>query len=460
MMAKRGKTTEIIVPQAGGYGELVAGISELLDRARRTAVRSVNGILTAAYWEIGRRIVEYEQGGSVRAEYGEGLLKRLAADLTKKHGRGFSRVNLQQMRLLYLGWEIFQTASGRFEACVRLPAEGDSAARPLSPASICQTPSDKSLSETSDESGSPAPAKKRQTPSDKSKAIGSSATAPASFPSEGVLVAFPGTRIDFAPDSVLALANVFPLSWSQYVRLMSVDKPHARAFYEAESIRGGWSVRQLDRQISTQFFERTSHTKRQAAMLARGQKARPEDAVSVQDEIRDPYLLEFLDLKDEYSESELEDALIRHLEWFLLELGTGFTFVARQKRIRIGHVWYRIDLLLYHRGLRCLVVIDLSRGPFTHADAGQMNLYLNYVKEHLTLPDEADPVGIILCSDKHDAVVKYALGGINGPATEQLDPFVLICYDFEGVIMELFVLCKDARQWSGLLQRSSIDSGL
>ena len=161
---------------------------------------------------------------------------------------------------------------------------------------------------------------------------------------------------------------------------MAVEKPHARAFYEAEAIRGGWSVRQLDRQIGTQFFERTSRSKQQAAMLARGQRPKPEDAVSVQDEIRDPYLLEFLDLKDEYSESDLEEALVRHLEWFLLELGAGFTFVARQKRIRIGDEWYRIDLLLFHRRLRCLVVIDLKIGKFTHADAGQMNLYLNYVR--------------------------------------------------------------------------------
>ena len=116
-------------------------------------------------------------------------------------------------------------------------------------------------------------------------------------------------------------------------------------------VRGGWSVRQLDRQISTQFFERTSHSKQQAAMLAQGRRPKPEDAVSVQDEVRDPYLLEFLDLKDEYSENELEEALVRHLEWFLLELGAGFTFVARQKRIRIGDEWYRIDLLLFHR--RC-----------------------------------------------------------------------------------------------------------
>ena len=126
--------------------------------------------------------------------------------------------------------------------------------------------------------------------------------------------------------------------------------------------------------------------------------------------VRDPYLLEFLNLKDEYSESDLEDALIEHLEAFLLELGAGFTFVARQKRIRIGTQWYRIDLLLFHRRLKCLVVIDLKLGKFTHADAGQMSLYLTYAKEHLTEPGENDPVGIILCSDKDDAVVHYSMG--------------------------------------------------
>jgi predicted nuclease of restriction endonuclease-like (RecB) superfamily len=191
---------------------------------------------------------------------------------------------------------------------------------------------------------------------------------------------------------------------------MSVGKPHARIFYESEAIRGGWSVRQLDRQIGTQFFERTAHSKQPEAMLARGQKPKPENAVSAQEEVHDPYLLEFLDLKDEYSESDLEAALIQHLEAFLLELGAGFTFAARQKRIRIGDEWYRIDLLLFHRRLRCLVVIDLKIGTFTPADAGQMSLYLTYVKEHLTEPGENDPIGIILCSKKNDAVVHYSMG--------------------------------------------------
>jgi len=311
------------------------------------------------------------------ARYGEATIAQLARDLSAKHGRGFSKRNLEQMRVFYLGWEIAQTPSAQFEARVRLAVEerGDVG-------QILSTPLIKS------EPGAAI----GQAPSAESQLV------PATWRS---------------PDTEWkSLVGAFPLSWSHYVQLLSVTTARARAFYEAEAIRGGWSVRQLNRQIGTQFYERTSHSKRQAAMLAKGQLALREDAMSVEDELRDPYLLEFLDLKDEYSESELEEALIRHLEWFLLEMGAGFTFVARQKRIRVGDSWYRIDLLLYHRALRCVVVIDLKTGAFTHADAGQMNLYLNYAKRHLTLPDEADPVGIILCSKKDDAVVEYATGDI------------------------------------------------
>ncbi len=348
---------------ASDYGRLVSDISSLLEQARRTVVRSANSILTATYWDIGRRLVEFEQGGRARAAYGKELLVRLSADLATKHGRGFSARNLRQMRSFYLGWEIWQTPSAKFEArakCRMLSGESGPA--------IVQTPSGISLT------------------------------------------ALVSARNPNQPPTVLV--GVFPLSWSQYVRLLSVEKLQARAFYESEAIRGGWSVRQLDRQISTQFYERTAHSKRREAMLARGQQAQPEDAVSLEDEVRDPYLLEFLNLKDEYSESELEEALIRHLEWFLLEMGSGFAFVARQKRIRIGDEWYRIDLLLFHRRLKCLVVIDLKIGKFTHADAGQMNLYLNYAREHMTESGEHEPVGLILCSAKNDAVVHYAMGGI------------------------------------------------
>ena len=361
---KREIPQQISVLPVTEYGTLVSGISGLLEQTRRETARSVNATLTATYWEIGRRIVEHEQGGKARAEYGEELLTRLTEDLTAKYGRGFSKRNLEQMRIFYQGREIAQTPSAQFEARVICPEvrggiENTSA--------IVRIPS---------------------------------AHSPIFRTAAGQL-------------SPLKFAEAFPLSWSHYTRLMSVEKPHARAFYEAESIHGGWSVRQLDRQIGTQFFERMAKSKQQAAMLARGRPAKPEDAVTADEEIRDPYLLEFLNLKDEFSESDLEEALIRHLEWFLLELGPGFAFVARQKRIRVGNTWYLIDLLLYHRVLRCMVIIDLKRGHFTHADAGQMNLYLNYVKEHLTLPGEADPIGIILCSARDEAVVKYAMGGIN-----------------------------------------------
>jgi predicted nuclease of restriction endonuclease-like (RecB) superfamily len=346
-MAKRRQSIELVPGPHPNNGALLAGISDLVRQAGQAAARAVNTILTATYWEVGRRLIEFEQGGKRRAGYGEGLLRRLGQDLTAQHGRGFSERNLRLMRSFYLSWEIRQTPSAKFQA----RAKGSPFAEDAPPSSV------------------PAP--------------------------------------DFA-----ALAGAFPLPWSHYVRLLSVENPTARAFYEAEAVRGGWSVRQLDRQIGSQFYERVALSRNKAAMLTRGERPRPEDAVAVREEIRDPYVLEFLDLKDEYGETDLEEALIRHLETFLLELGVGFAFVARQKRIRIGNVWYRMDLVFFHRALRALVIVDLKTEPFTHADAGQMNLYLNYAKEHLVLPGENEPVGLILCSAKDEAVVHYATGGI------------------------------------------------
>src|SRR5262249_45921643 len=150
-------------------------------------------------------------------------------------------------------------------------------------------------------------------------------------------------------------------------RLMAVENPSARAFYEAEALRGGWSVRQLDRQAGSLFYERTALSRNKAGMLTKGQQPRPEDALAADEEICAPYVLEFLNLKDEYSETELEEALIRHLETFLLELGDEFAFVGRQRRLRIGDQWFRVDLIFFHRTLRALVIIDLKTGPFTHA---------------------------------------------------------------------------------------------
>ncbi len=308
--------------QKKSYEKTLKEVVNLLEAARRASARAVNSLITTTYWEIGRKIVQLEQGGARRAAYGEKLISRLSADLTAKFGRGFSQRNLAQMRSFYL-----------------------------------------------------------------------------TFPKGRILQALPAK-------------SGFPLPWTHYVSLLSVDDPSARDFYHAEALRSGWSSRQLDRQISTLFYERTAMSRNRVAMLTKGEKARPEEVVMAEEEIKDPFVLEFLGLKDEYSELDIEEALIRHLETFLLELGKDFTFVGRQKRLRVGDVWYRVDLVFFHRRLRCLVIIDLKIGTFTHADAGQMHLYLNYAKEHWTNEGENPPVGLILCAKKNVAVAKYALEGL------------------------------------------------
>jgi len=341
---------------ASNYQGLVADLSRLLEDAGRVSARAVNSVMTATYWELGRRIVEFEQGGEKRAGYGEGLIDRLADDLSRRFGRGFSYPNLSKFRQFYLAYSdklILSTSSRE------------------SPAAILST-----LSIESSQAES----------------------------SRGQLG---GTSVQSQQ-----LARAFPLPWSHYVRLLSVKNDAARHFYETEALRGGWSVRQLDRQIATIFYERTALSRNKTAMLTKGAKARPEDRVEADEEIKDPLVLEFLNLKDEYSESDLEEALLRHLEKFLLELGDNFAFVGRQRRLRIGEEWYRVDLLFYHRKLRCLVVIDLKIGKLTHADAGQMHVYLNYARKHWMQEGENPPVGLILCSKPDDALAKYALEGL------------------------------------------------
>ena len=337
-------------PALADYADMRGGIVAVLQAARVAVARNVNALMTASYWEIGHRIVEAEQKGQRRAGYGEQLVERLAVDLTGQFGRGFSRQNLQQMRLFYLAWPIRQTVSGEFPVL----------------------------------SG---PWEKAQTPS---------------------------VEFEAAPRiwTLAELANAFPLPWSTYVRLLSVKSDPARQFYEAEALRGGWSVRQLDRQIGSQFYERTTLAKNKAAMLVKGSIPQPEDALTPDEALKDPYVLEFLNLRDEYAETELEGALIQRLEDFLLELGPDFAFVGRQRRLRIDQTWYRVDLLFFHRRLRCLVIIDLKLTALTHADVGQMHMYCNYAKEHWTLPGESPPVGLILCADKGHALAKYALDGL------------------------------------------------
>lgn len=321
-----------IIGTVDTYATVLSDVTELMEAARRAAARSVNAVMTATYWEIGRRIVELEQRGESRAEYGKQIIERLAKDLSDRLGRGFQKSNLFQMRAFYLTYTHLE--------------------RSLSLETI-------------------------------------------------------------SPEIFQTLSGKFPLPWSHYVKLLSVKSLEARTFYETEALRGGWSVRQLTRQINTQYFERTLLSRNKSAVLEQGAHPRPEDRVTPEEELKDPFVLEFLDLKDEYSENDLEEALIRHIESFLLELGGDFTFVGRQRRLRIGDQWFRVDLLFFHRRLRCLIIIDLKLGEFTYADAGQMHMYLNYAREHWTYPGENPPVGLILCNKKNEAVAHYALEGLS-----------------------------------------------
>jgi len=316
--------TEII--KESDYTSLFENVSTIIEEARRKAVKQVNTIIVQTYWNIGRLIVEGEQKGKERAEYGERVLKRLANDLAKKYGRGFSKSNLFLMRKFYLAYppQKFQTVSGKF-------------------------------------------------------------------------------------------GEVRILSWPHYCELITITDDIARSFYEIESITNNWSVRELKRQINSLLFERLALSKDKDKVMQLAQDGqvieKPEDV------IKDPYVLEFLGLPERsyYTESQLEQQLINHLQEFILELGKGFAFVGRQKRITIDNEHYYIDLIFYHRVLRCLVLIDLKIGKLTHADVGQINFYLNYIRDQETLEDENPPVGIILCTEpnRSKVFVEYALGGLS-----------------------------------------------
>jgi predicted nuclease of restriction endonuclease-like (RecB) superfamily len=231
--------------------------------------------------------------------------------------------------------------------------------------------------------------------------------------------------------------QILQLSWTHLVELLRLDDPWKRAFYENECLLGAWSVRQLQRQIGSLLYERTGLSKNKRAVVARARKQSADAPATVEDLIRDPYVLEFAGLADRaaYSENDLESALLNHVQAFLLELGTGFCFEARQFRITVGNEHDRVDLVFYHRRLRCHVLLDLKIRAFSHADAGQMNFYLNYFKKNMMAPGDQPPVGIVLCSDKDETKVEYATAGLSQklfvsrylvalPSAEQLKKFV------------------------------------
>jgi predicted nuclease of restriction endonuclease-like (RecB) superfamily len=298
------------------YLKLVQPIGETIEEARNRAVKAVNIEHLRANWEIGKFIVEFEQRGNEKADYGSSLLENLAKDLRIRFGKGFSKSNVYLMRLFYIKFPIFQTLSGK-------------------------------------------------------------------------------------------------LAWSHYAELLGISDDTSREFYIKQCEKENWSIRELKRQISTSLFERIALSKDKKGVL---QLAKQGLIISgPNDIVKDPYVLEFLKISEEIrmTESNLEQKIIDNLQVFLLELGKGFSFVGRQYRITLDNEHYYVDLVFYHRILKCFVLIDLKTRHVKHYDIGQMNLYLNYFKTEENTEGDNPPIGIVLGADKNDILVEYAIGGIS-----------------------------------------------
>jgi len=298
------------------YSALINSIGSLLEQGRRQAYQTVNLIMVRTYWEIGRQIVEYEQKGKEKAEYGSALLDNLSRDLKLQFGKGFSKSNLIYMRLFYIKYPKSETVSHQ-------------------------------------------------------------------------------------------------LSWSHYFELLKIEDNLERSFYEKQCIKDRWSNRELKRQKNSALFSRLALSKDKKGIIQLSKKGQIiEDA---KDLVKDPYILEFLKLPEyyKYSEKELEQKIIDNLQMFLLELGKGFTFVKRQFRITLDNNHYYVDLVFYHRILKCFVLIDLKIGKVSHNDIGQMNMYLNYFKEEENSKEDNEPIGIVLVAKKDHPLVRYALGSLS-----------------------------------------------
>ncbi|WP_026776943.1 YhcG family protein [Polaribacter sp. Hel_I_88] len=295
-------------------------IVDLLQSARTKVLRSVNQTMVITYFEIGKMIIEEEQGGKMRAGYGKEIIKELSLLLTEKFGKGFSERNIEQMRQFYNSYSKPQTLSAESEKALK-----------------------------------------------------------------------------------------FNLSWSHYLKLMRIDDENERKFYEIESFKNNWSVRELQRQFDAALYTRLVLSRDKIKVKELSVKGLVLE--SPKDAIKDPYILEFIGLPEHsvYSENDLEQEIINKLEHFLLELGNGFTFVARQKRISFDEKHFRIDLVFYNRLLKCFVLIDLKIGELKHQDLGQMQMYVNYYDREIKLEDENKTIGIVLCRDKSESVVEYTL---------------------------------------------------
>lgn len=308
--------------------QVIVDIQNILREARQRAQHSINVTMVTAYWLIGKRIVEEDQEGNVRASYGTALIKTLSSSLKSEFGKGFSQRNIEQMRLFYLEYSIPQTVFAELKSANLIHS--------------VESPT-------------------------------------------------------------------FKLSWSHYLTLISIKNIDERTFYEIESIENNWSVRELKRQYDSGLYMRLALSTDKDGIKRLSQKGQLMESSA--DVIKDPYILEFLDLEEHhrYSESDLENALIDKLEHFLLELGKGFTFVARQKRITFSEKHFYVDLVFYNRLLKCFVIIDLKIGEIQHQDIGQMQMYVNYYDRHIKLDEENKTIGIILCQKKSDLLVEMTL---------------------------------------------------
>lgn len=323
--------------------QLTEKIAETHYFFQKQVVKQVNTALSLRNWLLGYYLVEYEQQGADRAEYGDKLYRNLAKTLKAKGVSGMSFTNLHLFKQFYLGYpQIVQTASEQFK--------------------ITLTITEKQFN-----------------------------------------------RDSLAPEVDVLISR---LTFSHFIELLKTDSALKRAFYEVECLKNNWSVRDLQRAMNSLLFERTGLSQDKKKVLeAHAGTTLPQPAQLM----RDPYILEFLDLPEsqQFSEAQLETSIIDKIQAFLIEVGRGFCFEARQKRITFDNTHYKIDLVFYHRILKCHVLIDLKIGEFTHADAGQMNVYLNYYREEEMTESDNPPVGIILCSHKNETLVKYATGNLS-----------------------------------------------
>lgn len=307
-------------------------IRTILQDARQSAYRSVNFAMVIAYWKIGEKIVEEEQKGKSKAEYGTALLKELSEKLTNDFGKGYSQTNLKYFRQFYLTFGSFENSH----------APGDQF---------------------------------NEVPNQKSHALRGE------------------------------------LTWTHYRLLIRVENEAARNYYIEEAIAQNWSTRALERQINSFYYERIISSKTKKNISQEARKETDKLALSPEDFIKDPYVLEFLNLPSDsgFLEKDIEKAIIQKLQQFMLEMGKGFSFVAQQKRISAEDEHFYVDLVFYNYILKCFVLIDLKLGKLNHQDIGQMDLYVRWFEDNLRTSTDNPTIGIILCSEKNETIVKYSI---------------------------------------------------